>query len=364
MKIANVILTSTNGGAEQVFIDYIRALKNLGHEVSAIVKSDAPYIGKVEELCSKIGTTTNSFGFYDFIAIKNIRKYLEEFDADVVFVHTGRASALTLKAVKKITKKKIFTIAINHSMNFKRSVGADLVLSVNKEIFYRTVDFGQKQDRSFVLHNAVSLHDKNDAEVKIDLLRKPEITIGVMGRFDEIKAFHLAILALKKIKDKNLNKKFRLKIAGSGPQEGYLRSLVEELSLQKDVEFVSWIDNKKIFFAQIDIFCLTSIRETFGLVLLEAMKFKTPIISTACDGPKEVLRDGIDALKVEVNPTETIDERFATAILRLSQEEGLAQKLVNNSFMRVQEKFSYAHLEASLNEIVGKVVEIKEATPT
>jgi glycosyltransferase involved in cell wall biosynthesis len=359
MKIANIILTSTNGGAEQVFIDYIRALKNLGHEVSAIVKPDAPYIGKVAEFCSKIGTTTNSLGFYDFIAVRNIKKYLEEFDADAVFVHTGRASALTLKAVKKITKKKVFTVAINHSMNVKRSIGADLVLSVNKKIFYRTIDFGQKQDRSFVVHNAVSLHDKNDSEVKIDLPRKPEITIGVMGRFDEIKAFHFAILALKKIKEKNLSKKFHLKIAGSGPQEQYLQGLVKELNLQEEVDFVSWVEDKKSFFAQIDIFCLTSLRETFGLVLLEAMKFKTPIISTACDGPKEVLRNEIDALKVELNPAETIDERFAEAILHLSQEEDLAQKLVDSSFIRVQEKFSYAHLEADLKEIVGRVLEIK-----
>ena len=43
MKIVNIILTSQNGGAEQAFIDYLSALKKLGHTNIAILKEDAPY---------------------------------------------------------------------------------------------------------------------------------------------------------------------------------------------------------------------------------------------------------------------------------------------------------------------------------
>ena len=50
MKIANLIVTSQNGGAEQVFLDYTRLLKKLGHDVVPIVKNDAPYANNLSSL--------------------------------------------------------------------------------------------------------------------------------------------------------------------------------------------------------------------------------------------------------------------------------------------------------------------------
>lgn len=359
MKIANVILTSQNGGAEQAFIDYLTVFKNLGHEVSAIIKNDAPYAGKAEKLCSLVKKTTNKFGFYDFIAIRNIAKYLKQIDADAVFAHSGRSAALTAKALKKIKNKKIFFVAVNHSMNVKRSIGADLILSVNKEIFYKTIELGQDQDKSFVMYNATDLSDAPQAPRQINLCEKSEIILGVIGRFDPIKSFEFAIKAMKKLQEtsqeEGSNKRFILKIAGAGPQEDFLRNLTKELGLENKVQFLSWVKDKKEFFDSIDIFCLTSKRETFGLVLLEAMKFCKPIISTNADGPKEILRNEVDGLMVNLDPIESVDERIAKAALRLINEPELANKLAQNSFNKVKEKFSYEALEKRMAEIVGRV---------
>ena len=359
MKIVNIILTSQKGGAEQVFIDYLKAFKKLGHEVFSIIKSDAPYEAKVNKLSSKVRKTTNSLGFYDFIAVRNIKKFLEEFDANVVFAHTGRATKLTRDAIAKIKNKKIFLVSINHSMNVKRSIGADVVLSVNKEIFYKTIDAGQEENKSFIMHNATDLDDAIEVVAPLDFEKKSEIILGVMGRFDEIKAFHFAIEAIAKLNkissEKKLNKEFLLKIAGSGPQESFLRKLVIELNLQNEVEFLSWVEDKKIFFSSIDIFCLTSMRETFGLVLLEAMKYRKPIISTNADGPKEILRDKVDAILVEINPLKSLPDRIVEASLEIVSDSNLANKMVQNSFLRLKKEFSFSSLEDRLKEIVGIV---------
>ncbi len=357
MKIANVILTSQNGGAEQVFIDYLMVLKKLGHEVFAILKNDAPYAEMAKELCIEIGKTTNNFGFHDFIAVRNIKKLLEKFDVDVVFSHSGRSTALVRKAVAKIKHKKIFVVAVNHSMNVKRSIGADLILSVNKEIFFRTIDQGQSEDRSFIMHNATDIADANDSPPEIDLRKKEEIVVGVIGRLDEVKSFDFAIRAIAKLKkisaEQKLNKKFILKIAGSGPQEQYLRGLVKELRLEDSVEFLSWVKNKKSFFDAIDIFCLTSRRETFGLVLLEAMKFCRPIISTNVDGPREIVRNDVCALLVDLEPLESIDKRIADAVMHIANDPDFASKIVANSLRKVKEEFSYQALAKRMSEIVG-----------
>ena len=69
MKIVSTILTSQNGGAEQVFIDQLLALRNLGHEVLAIVKIDAPYAQKLEKLGIEVRKIKNNLGYRDFLAV-------------------------------------------------------------------------------------------------------------------------------------------------------------------------------------------------------------------------------------------------------------------------------------------------------
>ena len=174
MKILNIILTSVNGGAEQVFIDYSAVFKNLGHQVLTITKTDAPYANKVEDLGIEVKKITNKFGYYDIFAVKKIQKIIEEFDADIVISHAGRSMALARKAIKKITAKKVFFIAVNHSMNVKRSLGADLIFSVNREIFYRTVQGGQDEAKSFIIPNALDLSDMLEDSAPIDLREKEQ----------------------------------------------------------------------------------------------------------------------------------------------------------------------------------------------
>lgn len=354
MKIVNIILTSQNGGAEQAFLDYTNALKNLGHEVVVILKTEAPYAGELEKLGVVVKKIENKFGYYDFFAVRNIQKILAESQADIVISHIGRATVLTRKAVKKITNKKIFQIAVNHSGNVKRSVGADIVLSVNKRIFFDTVEAGQNEERSFVIPNAIDLSDALEPSPQASLQEKQKITIGVIGRLDRSKGFDYAIKALKnleKISDKN----FILKIAGGGYYEPVLRDLVKQLGLENKVEFLGWIKNKKDFFNSIDIFCLPSKNEPFGIVILEAMKFAKPIISTDADGPLEILTHEKDALMVDLNPQSNTEERIAKAIMRIVSEAELANELVKNAAQKLRAKYSYAALEKRLGEIVGKV---------
>jgi glycosyltransferase involved in cell wall biosynthesis len=359
MKIAHIILTSQNGGAEQAFIDYSVALKNLGHEILAIIKNDAPYAAEVENLGITVKKVPNKLGFYDIFTVKKIHEILKEFNADAVIAHAGRSTVLARRAIVKIKNKKTFLIAVNHSMNVKRSIGADIILSVNKEIFLRTINAGQSETKSFVIQNAIDLSDAPKVASKIDLQNKETIILGGMGRLDIAKGFYFTIKAIKKLEDftkaNNLNKKFVFKLAGSGVQEDYLRNLVKELNIESQIEFLGWMKNKKGFFESIDIFVMSSERETFGLVVLEAMKFCKPIISTDADGPKEFLRNEIDALMVNLQPLESVENRIADAVLRMVSEPELADKLVANAFAKVNDKFSYKALEKYFEEIVGRV---------
>ncbi len=357
MKIVNIILTSQNGGAEQAFVDYIAVLKNLGHQNLAVVKIDAPYANQVSELGIEVRKVANKFGDHDIFAVKKLQKILQDFDADVVIAHIGRSSALMKKVIKKITNRKVFLIAVNHSMNVKRSIGADLILSVNREIFHRTVDLGQPEDTTFVIGNAIDLEGAIAQAPQVNLQKQDVITLGAMARIDDKKGFEFLIRAIVEMEklaaEKNLKHKFILKIAGAGPYEYKLRELVKFLKIEDKIEFCGWVKDKKQFFESIDIFCSASDNETFGLVLLEAMKYRKPIIATDTDGSKEILRDKVDGLIVALKPLETLNQRFANMVLDLVEKPELLDSLVEKSFIRLKEKFSHQALEHKMREIVG-----------
>ena len=357
MKIVSIILTSQNGGAEQVFIDYSRILKDsLGHEVLAITKHDAPYVDQLSSFNIPVKKIKNNFGYHDIFAINQIKKILQEFDADTVIAHAGRSMILARKAIKKIKGKKIFEVAVNHSMNVKRSIGADVVISINRPMFFSTIDRGQDESKSFVVHNAIDGVEKFAASTpvpKINLQNKDVITLGIIGRLDKAKGFRYAVKAVKLLENHPSGKKFILKIAGTGMREPFFRSLVKELQIEDRVEFLGWIKDKKAFFDSIDIFLLTSQRETFGLVVLEAMKFRKPIIACDADGPKEILRNEIDGLLISLEPLQDTEYRIVEAIEKLIENPELVNKMIENSFIRLREKFSFEALTARLKEIFG-----------
>jgi glycosyltransferase involved in cell wall biosynthesis len=206
MRIAHIILTSQNGGAEQVFIDYIRLLKNIGHENFAIIKNDAPYFSKLENLQIKTQKISNNFGYHDFLAIKKIKDFIVENKIDVLIAHAGKSMVLAHKALKKIINKKVILVAVNHSYNIKRSLCADLIFSVNKEIFFKTIDKKRSPENSFVIYNGIDLSCFEPNFGDYNFTNKSPIILGAIGRLSNEKGFDYAIEALK-VLQKILQKK-------------------------------------------------------------------------------------------------------------------------------------------------------------
>lgn len=79
-------------------------------------------------------------------------------------------------------------------------------------------------------------------------------------------------------------------IAGKGPLEDELKQQVASLKLQSSVIFAGNVPNAKQYFKAFDLFALTSDREPFGMVLLEAMAAELPIICSDCGGGAELVR--------------------------------------------------------------------------
>ncbi len=206
---------------------------------------------------------------------------------------------------------------------------------MNKEIFYKTIDYGQAENRSFVMPNFIEYDQELQKEFNYnDFSFNSKIRIGTMGRLAKEKGLEYLIKTIKILKDQNHS--VELIIAGDGELKQELENLTKSLNLDEEVKFIGWTNNKEKFFSSIDIFCLSSLEETFGIVLLEAMKYGKPIISSNCDGPKIIIKNEVSGILVDKKSPEQI----AAAILKLKNNPELVFDLVTNAKENLLKNYS------------------------
>lgn len=116
-----------------------------------------------------------------------------------------------------------------------------------------------------------------------------------------------------------------LVIAGEGPAEKSLHALGKELNLEDNLKFIGYLDRETELndcYAAADVFVFSSLSETQGLVLLEAMAQGTPVVAIAELGTKSILVEGEGALIAPEN-----ELVFAERVSTLLSNKTLRNKL-------------------------------------
>ncbi len=130
------------------------------------------------------------------------------------------------------------------------------------------------------------------------------LRIGFLSYFVEMKGIMYLMPAIKELK--KLNLPFIFHIAGDGPLKDEMLSYIEKNDLSDNVKFHGLIKNeeKDLFFRDLDVFILPSISkgmETDGLpvVLMEAVSYSLPIISTNISGIPEICINDYNGYLIE-----------------------------------------------------------------
>ena len=125
-----------------------------------------------------------------------------------------------------------------------------------------------------------------------------------------------------------------LVIAGEGPAEKSLHALGKELNLEDNLKFIGYLDRETELndcYAAADVFVFSSLSETQGLVLLEAMAQGTPVVAIAELGTKSILVEGEGALIAPEN-----ELVFAEKVNTLLSNKTLRNKLIKAALSYVK----------------------------
>ncbi len=128
----------------------------------------------------------------------------------------------------------------------------------------------------------------------------------VVARLAEQKGLSYLLRAVELLK-KTEARPFELVLGGDGPDRADLERLAAELGIADQCRFLGGLDRAgvKEWMNRSDVFVLSSLHETFGVVVGEAMACGKPVISTRCGGPEFVVTDETGVL-VDVASAESL----------------------------------------------------------
>lgn len=354
-KIALIIPTLKQGGAERVISELANTFYNEGYSVLLILLSQGTedfyelnsgiliYRLKFEggHIRQKVLSLTSS--------LFNLRSIILKENPDAVLSFGDKYNVYTLLATKFL-KTKIF---ISDRSNPKRKIPRSTEILRKYLYKYATGIIAQTALAKEILEQKTN--SKNIRIIPNPLkeikkypgIEREKIILNV-GRLVPQKGQTYLLEAFSKIKDKS----WRLVLLGSGPLLDALQKQAIELGIQDSVSFPGAVKNVDEWLARASIFAFPSISEGFPNALIEAMGAGLPCVSFDCDaGPGEIIKDGENGILLPVQDTEALSKAIDTLV----SDPHLRHELGRNAEQTVQQFSINAISEQYLNFFSGKL---------
>ena len=187
--------------------------------------------------------------------------------------------------------------------------------------------------------------DKLMAELQLEA---DSLLLGMVCRLVQQKGISCALQAFHQIRDRFPSA--HLVIAGDGPLRGKLGALADELGLSDQIHWLGWRSDAVDLIAAFDLVLLPSLWEGFGLVLLEAMSRRAPVIASRVSAIPEVVSDGETGILVEARDVDGL----AAAMSRLLEDRALRQHMGLQGAARLEAHFSVERMAAGTIAVYEK----------
>ncbi|WP_018578356.1 glycosyltransferase [Legionella shakespearei] len=337
MKIFNVMFSKVNGGLEQVFLNYIPALAMQGNHVIPIIHPKAEILSSCPQ---EHLITLHNFNQHDFIAIYKLRKLIQKEQPDCIITHSYRAAYLAQKTLTKVPR-----IAVCH-VKGHYDFGSDAIIAITEHMRQDIIASGKPEHTVFTVPNMLHIpeHLVYKAPRNVDVP-----VIGACARLVDVKGIDLFIEALAELQRRGIL--FKAKIAGDGKEKERYQQLIHQHQLEDKVILLGWIEDRYSFYESLDIFCLPSREEAFGMVILESMIHSLPMVLSDLSGPREIIDNSESALLV--TPRDPVS--MADAIKQIIDDRHLAERLAKNAYQRVQH-YSSSNVGPVLQEVLHKIL--------
>lgn len=199
------------------------------------------------------------------------------------------------------------------------------------------------------IHNSIDVDEFNKQVKSADpsTLRarhdaSDDLVFLTVSRYVPQKAHTDLIAAMESVVEQIPNS--QLFLVGRGPLEEDIRQTVQARGLEEHVTVTGYVSEEMLnkYYAMADAFVLSSVKEGFGIVLIEAMAAELPVVATDIAGVNEVVVDGETGKLVPAGEPERLAEAMCTL-----QSSATRRKLAQEGYIRARNEFS---VESSVEE--------------
>ena len=170
------------------------------------------------------------------------------------------------------------------------------------------------------------------------------------GRLTVHKGVEYLIKAARQIKAE-------IVILGDGPERKYLESLIQKYKLT-NVHLLGYFSHKlgeiNDFYLRADVYVAPSVwNEPLGIVILESMVHKTPVIVTRKGGVSTIVKDGVNGFLVSPKSPNEI----AKKVNLLIENEKLRYKMGENAYRTVVERFNWDRIATKFYNLYDRCLQ-------
>jgi glycogen synthase len=202
--------------------------------------------------------------------------------------------------------------------------------------------FGLPNDKLVMVPNGVNPHvydglEKQDLTAFRRIFALPEEKIVLyVGRLVYEKGIHILINAVPKVLEK-VNAKFV--IVGSGYMKEQLSNIVKSMGLEHKVLFTGFVEEENLLKLQkcADVSVVPSLFEPFGIVALEAMAAKSPIVVSDTGGLSEIVDHDLSGIKAYPNNADSL----AWGITKILLDKNFRNRVIENAYKKILEKYDW-----------------------
>lgn len=308
-----------------IFVQNIeRDLKDMGYKIDRVVKTKQDFI--ITKLISYIW-------FYLKILIKSLFKRY-----DIIYVHFISHSART------IIKKKAFVILHAHGNDIiadeekdkKNKKYSQKALELADKVIVPSSYFKEVLERDYKINsNIIEIYPSGGIRFDImrqlskeECLKKMNLDLkyqylGFVSRIEKDKGWDILIDAIEELKKENKFQGKKLLIIGTGNEQELLEEKIKKYHLEEDIIQKQFVSQEELvyYYNAIDVLIFPTKRksESLGLVGLEAMACKTPLIVCTMYGPKTYATNK-NAL-IYTNPTKETLKNKIEQFYKMTEKE-------------------------------------------
>ncbi|MFC4387642.1 N-acetyl-alpha-D-glucosaminyl L-malate synthase BshA [Gracilibacillus marinus] len=360
------------GGSGIVATELGKMLARKGHEVHFITSS-VPF--RLEEFHPNIyfhEVEMNHYPVfqyppYDLTLATKMAEVIDAEKLDILHAHYAMPHAICALLAKDMAAHQVKVVTTLHGtditvlgidLSLKKIIQyaiekSDAVTAVSNSLVQQTKEMVGVNKDIHVVYNFINEKDyykkiNQKIKEKYNVQEDEKILIHI-SNFRKVKRLQDVVHVFHQVQE---HVQSRLLLIGDGPECKKTQELVQELGLQEKVLFLGKQKNIPELLSIADIKLLLSEKESFGLVLLEAMACGVVCIGTNVGGIPEVIVDGETGYIEELGDIQAIAHR----VIQLFNNDTVRQTMSQASIDRVKQHFSSDEIRRQYEDVYYSVL--------